>query len=196
MGVKTVENSVLKENQSLPIQQTSRKRSIMEWVRFSLFLGLILFVIPNSIGITKVSGLSMYPTFEDGNIILEEKISKLFSSPELGDVIIINKDVQGYKIVKRVIGVEGDTIEIKNGIVLVNGEGLPEIMTEGTPNDMPITTVPKNHLFVMGDNRAPGESIDSRDPAVGPIAISNIDGQVLFSIKPFHAIPKPLNINE
>ena len=191
-----MENSVLKETQPLPVEEVSKKKSIMEWIRFSLFIGMILFVIPNSIGITKVSGLSMYPTFEDGNIILEEKISKLFSSRELGDVVIINKDVQGYKIVKRVIGVEGDTIEIKSGIVLVNGEGLPEIMTEGTPNDMPVRTVPKNHLFVMGDNRAPGESIDSRDPVVGPIAISNLDGQVLFSIKPFHAIPKPLNIKD
>lgn len=191
-----MENSVLKEDRSLSIEKTSKTRSIMEWVRFSLFLGLILFVIPNSIGITKVSGLSMYPTFEDGNIILEEKISKFFSSPELGDVVIINKDVQGYKIVKRVIGVEGDTIEIKNGYVLVNGEGLLEIMTEGTSNDMPVTTVPKNHLFVMGDNRAPGESIDSRDPSVGPIAISNLDGRVLFSIKPFLSIPKPLNMKQ
>jgi signal peptidase I len=192
-----MENTVLHENNQ-DIKQTSKKGSILEWVKFGFFLLLIVFLIRNSIGITTVSGFSMQPTFHDGNIVFEEKVSKFFTSPEIGDVVIINKHKreQGYKIIKRVLGVEGDTVEIKNGIVFVNQEAVPEVMTEGLSNDMEAIKVPEDHIFVMGDNRAPGESIDSRDPSVGPMPLSSLDGYVLFSINPFGSIPKPLDLNE
>ena len=153
----------------------------------------ILIIIPNSIGITKVSGFSMSPTFQDGNLIFEEKISKYFSSPGLGDVVIIDSE-QGYKIVKRVMAVGGDTIEIKDGIIQVNGQVINEIMTQGTSVDMAAVEIPEDHIFVIGDNREPGESIDSRDPSVGPIPLSSLDGKVIFSLSPFGSIPKPIEL--
>jgi signal peptidase I len=189
-----MENTLLEESNN-DIKQTSKKDAIMEWVKFGFFLLLIVFLIRNSIGITTVSGFSMLPTFHDGNVVFEEKVSKYFTSPELGDVVIINKREQGYKIIKRVLGVEGDTVEIKNGIVIVNQEAVPEVMTEGVSEDMPAIKVPEDHIFVMGDNRAPGESIDSRDPNVGPMPLSSVDGYVLFSLNPFGSIPKPIDIN-
>jgi signal peptidase I len=189
-----MENTVLNENNQ-DIKQTSKKGAIMEWVKFGLLLLAIIIVIRSSIGITTVSGFSMLPTFHDGNVVFEEKVSKYFTSPKLGDVVIINKREQGYKIIKRVIGVEGDTVEIKNGIVYVNQEAVPEVMTEGVSNDMAAVKVPEDHIFVMGDNRTPGESIDSRDPYVGPMPLSSLDGYVLFSINPFGTIPKPINLN-
>lgn len=188
-----MENTVINDNNKV-IEIKKKSNSILEWSKFFLLLLVIIVVIPNTIGITKVSGLSMFPTFNDGNIIVEEKISKYFSQPELGDVVIINKKLQGYKIVKRVMGVSGDTVEIKEGIVFVNDKAVPEIMTEGDSQDMAAVTVPEGHIFVMGDNRAPGESIDSRDPSVGPIALTNIDGNVLFSLKPFGTIPEPITL--
>jgi signal peptidase I len=189
-----MKNTVLKEDNH-DIKQTSKKSAILEWVKFGFFLLLIVFLIRHSIGITTVSGFSMQPTFHDGNVVFEEKVSKYFTSPELGDVVIINKREQGYKIIKRVLGVEGDTIEIKNGIVFVNQEAVPEVMTEGVSNDMATVIVPEDHIFVMGDNRAPGESIDSRDPSVGPMPLSSLDGYVLFSLNPLGSIPKPINLN-
>jgi signal peptidase I len=189
-----MEKTVLNESNH-EIKQTSKKGSIMEWVRFGLFLLAIIIVIRSSIGITTVSGFSMLPTFHDGNVVFEEKVSKYFTSPELGDVVIINKREQGYKIIKRVLGVEGDTVEIKNGLVFVNQEAVPEVMTEGISNDMAAVKVPEDHIFVMGDNRTPGESIDSRDPNVGPMPLSSLDGYVLFCINPFGTIPKPINLN-
>jgi signal peptidase I len=190
-----MENTVLHENNQ-DLKQTSKKGAILEWIKFGFFLLLIVFLIRNSIGITTVSGFSMQPTFHDGNVVFEEKVSKFFTSPELGDVVIINKREQGYKIIKRVLGVEGDTVEIKSGIVFVNQEAVPEVMIEGLSNDMEAVKVPEDHIFVMGDNRAPGESIDSRDSSVGPMPLSSLDGYVLFSISPFGSIPKPLDLNE
>jgi signal peptidase I len=190
-----MESTVLNENNH-EIKQTSKKSTIWEWVKFGLFLLVIVVLIRGSIGITTISGFSMFPTFEDGNVVFEEKISRFFTTPELGDVVIINKREQGYKIIKRVIGVEGDTVEIKNGIVLVNQVPVPEVMTEGISVDMAAVTVPEDHVFVMGDNRTPGESIDSRDPNVGPMPISSVDGYVLFSINPLGMIPKPIDINK
>ncbi|MDZ5473332.1 signal peptidase I [Bacillus sp. 31A1R] len=188
-----MENTAINET-NIEVKDTTKKSSIMEWVKFILMLALVVIVIRNSIGFTKISGLSMFPTFQDGDFILEEKISKYFSSPETGDVVIINKPEQGYKIIKRVIALGGDTVMIKDGTVFVNDQPLPEIMTSGQSSDMEATKVPADHIFVIGDNRTPGESIDSRDPSVGPIPHSDIDGYVLFSLIPFKSIPKPIEI--
>jgi signal peptidase I len=91
---------------------------------------------------------------------------------------------------KRVIAVEGDTIEIKNKDVYLNGERLAEWYVQHTRSDevlvgdnLPKMTVPKGHVFVMGDNRA--QSYDSRD--WGALDAVNIKGQVLFRIYPFKA---------
>lgn len=177
-------------------ENVSKKRSIWEWIRFILLMLAIAVVIPNTIGLTRVSGLSMFPTFQEGNLILEEKVSKHFSQPELGDVVIINKRAAGYKIVKRVLGLPGDTVQIKEGIVFVNNKAVPEIMTSGKSDDMGAVTVPDGHIFVIGDNRSPGESIDSRDPSVGPVPLSDLDGHVLLSLMPFKTIPKHITLNE
>jgi signal peptidase I len=191
-----MENIAISENNKKLIK--SRKKNVIaEWSRFIIFILLLAMVIPNSVGFMTISGLSMFPTFKDGNLILEEKVSKYFTSPEIGDVVIINREKeQGYKIVKRVIGLPGDTVEIKRGIVYVNKTPIPEIMTEGTPTDIASIKIPEKHIFVMGDNRTQGESIDSRDPSVGPISLSEIDGYVLFSLSPFKVIPKPINLEK
>lgn len=177
-------------------EKEKAKNSIWGWIRFGLLMLLIAVGIPNTLGLSTVSGLSMFPTFQDGNFVLEEKVSKLFGPPALGDVVIINKEAEGYKIIKRVLGLPGDTVQIKDGIVFVNKEAIPEIMTSGKAEDMAEVTVPEQHIFVIGDNRAPGESIDSRDPSVGPVPLSDLDGHVLFSLSPFRAIPKHISVEE
>ena len=171
-----------------------KKSSVMEWTRFIILILAILIIIPNSIGITKVSGFSMSPTFQDGNIIFEEKISKYFSTPELGDVVIIGSE-QGYKIVKRVMAVAGDIIEIKDGIVLVNGQVINEIMTEGISEDMAAVQVPENHIFVMGDNLEPPEKVSTAGILVlVQFLFPILDGYALFSLSPFGSIPKPIEL--
>lgn len=185
---------ITNEETKMEKTEVSKRSTIWEWIRFILLMMVIAIIIPLSVGITKVSGMSMFPTLIDGNILLEEKISKYFSSPEIGDVIIINKKNLGYKVVKRVIGVEGDMVEIKEGILYVNQQSVNEIMTNGTPADMEMVIVPEGHIFVMGDNRAAGESIDSRDLNFGPVNISEIDGYAFFSLSPFQSIAKPIEL--
>ncbi|WP_059170864.1 signal peptidase I [Bacillus sp. FJAT-27445] len=172
-----------------------QKSSILEWGKFIVFLIFIFFIIHNTIGFITVSGSSMVPTLEEGNIIFEEKVSKYLRNPGLGDIVIISRPAQGYKIVKRVIGTPNDKVKIENGIIYINEEALPEISTLGTSDDMEEVTIPANHVFVMGDHRTPGESIDSRDQAVGPISIDEIDGYAIVSLLPFRLLPKPLELD-
>ncbi|MEH7251218.1 signal peptidase I [Neobacillus niacini] len=194
-----MENSLQSNvNKNKPKEQhaNERKGSLMEWIRFGLFLLILVIVIPNCIGLTSVSGYSMMPTFQDGNLVLEEKVSKYLTEPKIGDVVTVNEPKQGYKIIKRVLGLPGDTVEIKDGIIYVNQTPIPEISTEGVSVDVAAVKVPEDHLFVVGDNRAPGESIDSRDPSVGPIHMDNLEGHVMFSLKPFKSIPQPISLDE
>lgn len=168
--------------------------TLIGWIKYIIFLLFVFFIFHNVIGLTKVSGLSMSPTFNDGGLILVNKAAKLYKEPHLGDIVILSQPNQGIDIVKRVIGVAGDTVKIQAGIVYVNNEPIPEITTLGTSTDIKETTVPEATVFVMGDNRTPGESLDSRDPSVGPIAVDLIKGYVSYSLLPFHSIPKPLEI--
>ncbi|WP_286228928.1 signal peptidase I [Neobacillus mesonae] len=188
----TLNKKVEKENKESEVQ---KKNTVVGWIKYCLFLLFLVFVVHNSIGLTTISGFSMFPTFQDGDIVLEEKVSKYFNSPEMGDVAVINRPEQGYKIIKRIIGLPGDTVEIKDGLFYVNQNPIPEITTEGTPPDMDAIKVPENHIFVVGDNRTPGESIDSRDQSVGAIPKEEIDGYIIYSLKPFRSISKPLDLS-
>jgi signal peptidase I len=185
-------NSDIKENELN--NKPESKGTIMGWVRFIVLLLAAVILIPKCIGFTSVSGFSMMPTIQNGSLIFEEKISKYFKEPQHGDVVTINQPEQGYKIVKRVIGLPNDTVEIREGIVLVNSEPIAEISVQGVSPDMEAVKVPEGYMFVMGDNREPGESIDSRDPSVGPMPLENLIGHVVYSLRPFHSIPKPITI--
>lgn len=174
------------------VEKSSSK--LMGWIKYIIFLLFVFFIFHNVIGLTKVSGLSMSPTFEDGGFILVNKAAKFYKEPHLGDIAILSQPNQGIDIVKRIIGVAGDTVKIQNGIVYVNNEPIPEITTLGTSVDLDALKVPEGTVFVMGDNRTPGESLDSRDPSVGPISVNLIKGYVSYSLRPFHSIPKPLEL--
>lgn len=153
---------------------------------------LIYFLIINSIGLTKVVGNSMLPTLKDGSFLLVNKIASYIKKPKVGDIVIIK--MNGYNIVKRVVATEGDRIKIENGTVYVNGMPLLEVYCLGKPLDMKEIVVKKERVFVLGDNREIGESLDSRDPKVGQIPVSKIVGYPVMSIFPFYRLSKPLNI--
>ncbi|MHA6481788.1 signal peptidase I [Paenibacillus sp. strain BS8-2] len=166
------------------------------WRRISLLLlaGLLFLVVHNSTGLMKVSGQSMLPSLENGDILLMNKVSMLLKKPKYGDVMIIHLDSLGYNIVKRVIAVEGDIISITDGTTYVNGQPLVELYTYGASGDMPETQVANGHVFVMGDNRTPGESLDSRDPLIAQVPLSSMRGFVAVSLWPMRSISKPLEL--
>jgi signal peptidase I len=174
--------------------EVAKKSAFWEWVRFIIFIAIAYFVLTHTIGLTKVSGNSMNPSLSDGSIVLVNKLSNYVGNPKYGDVVIIHDAGIGYDIIKRVIAVGGDTVSITNGTVYVNRVPLPELYTTGQANDMKETFVEANKIFVVGDNRTPGESLDSREARIGTIPVQEISGYAIVSLAPFYKIAKPLKL--
>ena len=135
-------------------------------------------------GKVNVSGQSMENTYKDGEAVIVRKSTE---DLKRGDVIIIKEAVGEMNLIKRVIAIGGDTINIDfdNSTVTVNGNVLDEpYIKEPTREnaegfEYPIT-VPNECFFVMGDNR--NNSMDSRDSRVGFIQKDNIYGKVMFAL--------------
>ncbi len=109
-----------------------------------------------------VEGDSMEPTLHDSERLIIELISYRFGEPSRGSIIVLNMHERHTgPLVKRVIGLPGDIIEITNGAVLVNGQALEEpYVLDVTPGRLAPSLVPEGHVFVLGDNRP--ASNDSR----------------------------------
>ncbi|ANS76632.1 hypothetical protein AWM70_20305 [Paenibacillus yonginensis] len=169
-----------------------RKSEVWGWIRFVIYLGVAYLLIMHMIGLSRVSGHSMQPTLNNRDILLINKLSIYTGRPHYGDVVVIQSHKLSYELIKRVIGVEGDRIAIQDGIVYRNGQSLPELYTAGVPDDMPEVLVGKDEVFVMGDNRTPGESLDSRSSELGLVEKKEIKGYALMKLIPWSAIAKPL----
>ncbi|MDH5163669.1 signal peptidase I [Heyndrickxia oleronia] len=152
------------------------KREWISWIRFVLIIVILYGAIHYTIGIKIVSGDSMNPTIQDRDLVV---VSKLFFTPERGDIIVV-KDPEGFDIVKRVIGLPNDHVRIKDGIVYINQQVLDEPYIIGQSMDIDEVVVGTDSYFIMGDNRTPGESLDSRDPSIGTISKEQIVGEKLF----------------
>lgn len=104
---------------------------------------------------------SMWPTIEEGEYILVDKVSYRFHEPQRGDIVVFRPPWNlGRPYIKRVIGLPGDVVEIKDGSVFVNGSPLDEPYAGRTPDLLPPVEVPQGEYFVLGDNR--NNSYDSR----------------------------------
>lgn len=145
-----------------------------------IFIGIFMFLFV--FRIAYVDGSSMNNTYKDGDELLCLRLGE----PKRGDVVICNCDA-GATLVKRVIAMGGDTVDIdfKTGKVKVNSKVLSESYVKEPTNldeggfKYPIT-VPKGCFFVMGDNR--NYSTDSRDKSIGYIKESKVKGKVLFKL--------------
>lgn len=137
-------------------------------VVFSIVYVVMLIVVVSLFGISYTSGNSMYPTVENDEVLIINR----FIEPKHGDIVNIWSDILEKDLCKRVIGLEGDTIEIVDGVVYRNGEELDEPFNEDTSTNMEEFTVGKDEVFVMGDNR--NNSTDSRD--LGCMPTKNIKG--------------------
>jgi len=104
-----------------------------------------------------VHGQSMEPSLHENQRVIVNLLAYRFGEPKRGEIIILDVPERdgGPPLIKRVIGLPGDTIEIKDGAVYVNGEGLNEpYLDQNTLGHMSKQLVPEEHLFVLGDNRA------------------------------------------
>lgn len=169
------------------------KRILNEYGNPILFALLIAILITAIIRPTLVREYSMYPTIAPYSYIIVNKIPYVFGMPAYEDIIVFRTNIatdhdEGKRLIKRVIGVGGDVIEITDGEVYRNGKKLNEkYLEEGiSSGEMPPFTVTADHVFVMGDNRP--VSLDSRDTAVGEVELKDILGRVDFRLFPFNQI--------
>ena len=137
-----------------------------------------------------VSGPSMEPTLKNKDILILNKLHKKFNRY---DVVVIDAKINGKKerIVKRIMGLPGESIEFKNNMFYVNGKRLSDDY-RGKTNDFTLEEVtgyeeiPDDYYFVMGDNRR--NSLDSRDYRIGLVKKSDIIGVPMFRIWPLNKI--------
>ena len=156
---------------------------------FAWLLAIVLLLFLLFFRVVIVSGPSMKPTLLDGDYLFLTG-SLFYTNPEYGDIIVASKSDfrNGEPIVKRVIAVEGQTVDIDflQGVVYVDGKALDEPYTF-TPTNLeegmifPLT-VTENCVFVMGDNR--NDSKDSRSYEIGLIDCREILGKALFLLFP------------
>jgi signal peptidase I len=158
-----------------------------------LALGLALFIRTFIAEPRYIPSESMLPTLEIGDRLIVEKLSYYSHPPQRGDIVVFEPppqlQAQGYLVdqafIKRVIGLSGDTVEVKNGRVFVNKDLLTEPYIAEPPNYlMPAIEVPSEKLFVMGDNRN-----NSNDSHVwGFLPKRNIIGHACFRFWPLERI--------
>ncbi|HEY4963746.1 MAG TPA: signal peptidase I [Candidatus Saccharimonadales bacterium] len=188
------------------VSQTDIKK---EKTRSYVRLGILVVVIIAAVWLTLsyiitptlVNGISMQPTFYTGNVVLvwefPETWAKITNSeyiPNRGNIVIIKQTpVSGEDLIKRVVGLPNETINISNNVVTIynpthpNGFNPDSLYFKQAPQTAGLvnTQIGAGKVFVMGDNRLPGASIDSRS-SIGPVSSGDIEGRVILRIYPFN----------
>ncbi len=146
---------------SVPLEEKVSWGRIIFDVIETLALAVLLFFGINAISArVRVDGFSMLPTLEDSEFVLVSKINYQLASVERGDIIVFHFPMDPeQELIKRVIGLPGDVVNVQNGIVSVNGLALEEPYIAAAPAYSGEWDVPDGHLFVLGDNR--NDSSDS-----------------------------------
>lgn len=209
-----MENSYTENVQKESPKKKSFLREVSEWILLIIAAFLIASTIQSELfALTEVNMTSMMDTLVQGDKLIMSKLAYAFDTPQRGDIIIFLRDepVNGVigrvgiyikdvslklkgdfrrnRLIKRVIGIPGDIIEIRDNVLYVNGAAQDEPYTRVDPylgmvdngrlNPNPFV-VPEGKLFVMGDNR--GESLDSR--SFGAIDMDWVEGKAIFRVSP------------
>lgn len=138
------------------------KKSMILQIIASVALALLIFFgVQTIIESRVVEGSSMEANLHDGERLIVVKAAYWFGEPQRGDIVIFTHPLDAERtLVKRVIGLPGEQIEIKDSVVYINGSPLEEPYVKGTTSPFSMTEVPEGCYFVMGDNRQ--ASSDSR----------------------------------
>ena len=154
-----------------------RSNLLREIIETALLTAIIFLLVNTATGRFRIEGQSMEPNLHDGEYVIVDKVSYALHAPERGDVIVLLKSNNERDLIKRIIGLPGDTIEVRNGQVYINGTVINEpYLNQPTNEPLPARQVEPGRYFVMGDNR--NNSSDSR--SFGSIARSEIVGRAWF----------------
>jgi signal peptidase I len=154
-------------------------RELIETVVLTLVIFLLVRTVVQNF---RVEGMSMEPNFHDGQFLLINKLSYRLGEPQRGDVIVFRYPLDPSRdFIKRVIGLPGETVEIRNGQIVINNQPIsdPATVNSAAYNLAPITLGP-DELFVLGDNRP--NSSDSH--SWGTLPVDHVIGKVVLSYWP------------
>jgi len=163
------------------IQPETQPEQKEDWKRFGLdiletiILAVVLYFGINAVSArVRVDGFSMNPTLQNGEYILVNRLAYKTGHPERGDIIVFSFPAdEDQDLIKRVIGLPGETVKVSEGSVTINGQELQEPYIAQDPLYFGEWTVPEGYLYVLGDNRN-----DSRDSHQwGLLPIENVIGK-------------------
>lgn len=153
---------------------------VKELIPYVIIVIVVVLIRTFIITPVRVDGTSMKNTLNDGDILLLYKLSQI----DRFDIVVLNEEKDNEIIIKRIIGLPGDTISIKDDKIYVNGEEIDNSYAYGETSDYGEITLKNNEYFILGDNRL--VSKDSR--YFGPVTEDEILGKVIFRLFPFNKI--------
>ena len=151
-------------------------------VILALFMRTFLF------NIVRVQQTSMYPTVKPNDIILSSSLYRFKKDLKRGDIVVFKSPSENKMLIKRIVGLPGEKVEIYDGSIYIDGKLLEEKYFKEKPYTLSPTSefeVQADELFVLGDNRSPDGSVDSR--TFGPIKIKNIRSHPFYRIFPINS---------
>ena len=162
-------------------------RSLLETGLFILAVLLIAFVLSRYVvERVRVHNHSMEHTLDEDDSVMIDKISYRFHDPERFDIIVFRQKGSGEELIKRVIGLPSETVQIIDGKFIIDGEEIEDVSGLDAPEYAGMASVPvklsTGEYFVVGDNRK--ESIDSRYEEVGIVTSTRITGRMFMRILP------------
>ena len=152
---------------------------IKETIPYLIIIVVVMIIRTFIITPIVVQGESMVPTLNGGELMILKKYDRSFKR---FDIVVVDKNVEGNNLIKRVIGLPGETIRYKNGALYINDEIIEDVYAYGGTNNFQEITLGEDEYFLMGDNRA--VSLDSR--ALGVIKKSEIEGTTNLILYPFN----------
>ncbi len=169
-------------------------KEVLDWVLHIGFAVLLALLIVFFLGrITIVEGTSMVPTLNNNDVLIIESITLRFGTLRQGDIVVLRiPELLGERrkhVIKRVIALENQHVQIRDGKVFVDGKELQEPYINGTYTDEisdihSDLIVPEGCIYVLGDNRLRGKSRDSR--VFGPVNSKRVNGRCILRIYPFN----------
>lgn len=174
----------LEQEVSLEHAEEAQNQDDINWKQFfvdifqTIALAVALFIGINLVSArVRVDGISMMPTLENGEFVLVNKMSYQIGEINRGDIIVFDFPLNPKEeLIKRVIGLPGDTVRVENGLVYVNGQMLNEPYISKPPQYTGSWTVRDGEIFVLGDNR--NNSNDSKD--WGLLPAENVVGKAIL----------------